>query len=372
MKKDYYSILGVNKDADDKQIKRAYRRLARKYHPDVNPNDPKAAEKFKDISEAYHVLSDPQKRKQYDMYGDAAFTGDYQAYQTGGRGQRIDFDFKDFDLGDLGLGDILGDLFGSRTKQKSKQRANVPQRGEDIHYTIEIGFEDAFRGLPTTITLQREVACQTCKGSGYDQRAGTMACPVCGGSGKVKSGGFPLFSEGACRNCGGSGSVPRSTCPSCQGKGRMPKSETLKVHIPAGVDNGSKVRLAGKGNAGINGGPPGDLFLITKVRPHPYFERRGANLYCEVPVTFPEAALGAKIEVQTPEGTSLLKIPPGTQSGQTFRLSGKGMPHIKGNTRGDLFCKVKVHVPKFLDEDSKDLLRKFAQLNRDNPRHKTI
>jgi len=305
-KKDYYEVLGVKKTASDDEIKKAYKKLARKYHPDVNPNDKNAEEKFKEISEAYHVLSHKDLRKKYDQFGHSSrWAEEFSGFDFSG------FDFKNpfssssrgGGAGFEGFGSIFEEIFGgggARTATKTR----APVRGRDIQYSMEIGFMDAVRGISTNITI-------------------------------------------------GGGS---------------PKSERLRVKIPAGVDTGSRVRLAGKGEQGMNGGSPGDLYIITRVSPHPFFERKGDNIYTEIPVTIGEAVFGARIEVPTVDGKSLMKIPPGTQNGQKFRLYGKGVPHLKGGGRGDQYVTVKVSIPQNLDEKSKELLREFEKLNPKNPR----
>ncbi|MBI3989258.1 MAG: molecular chaperone DnaJ [candidate division NC10 bacterium] len=361
-KRDYYEVLGVRRDASEQEIKRAYRRLARKHHPDVNPGDKGAAERFKEINEAYEVLSDPEKRKQYDLYGHAGVGA--AGFEGGRPGAGFDFDFSRFSQGGFeGFGDLF-DLFGGFGRAQAR---TAPEKGEDLHYTIDLDFEDAVKGLTTEITLQRHVTCSSCQGTGA---AGgrRVTCPECQGSGQRQvSRGF-LSMRQPCPRCGGTGQVGAERCRDCGGRGTALKTERIAAKIPPGVDNGSKVRIPGMGEAGRNGGPPGDLYIITRVRPHPFFERKGDNIYCEVPITVTEAALGARIEVPTVDGPAVMVIPPETGSGQVLRLRGKGVPHLKGGGRGDQYVTVKVALPTHLDARSQELLKEFGRLNPYNPR----
>lgn len=377
-REDYYKQLGVQRTASADEIRKAYRRLARKHHPDVNPGDKAAEEKFKQISEAYDVLSDPKKREVYDKFGSYSETMRDAAEQGAGRGG---FDFGGFDWsvftggagGATGAGqqsgggsfrDIFSDLFsGARTSAQGSARA---QRGADIEIPLALSFEEAINGLTTNITVARNEICSTCRGTG-ESGGGQITCPTCQGTGKVSSGGGFLRFDQSCSDCQGTGKR-RPPCATCGGRGAAPKSESVKVRIPAGVDTGSRVRVAGKGHAGMRGGPPGDLFIVTNVAPHRIFTRKGDNIHCTIPVTLPEAALGAKIEVPTVTGKAQLRIPPGTQSGQVFRLRERGAPSLRSATRGDQYVEVKIVLPKIIDEDSKELLRQFARRNADNPR----
>jgi len=361
--RDYYEILGLRRGASTQEVKRAYRKLARKYHPDVNPGDKSAEARFKEITEAYEVLADPEKRRRYDQFGADAFRE-----AAGARGAEPGgFDFSRFDFGGAGgaadLGDLLSGLFGER----AEARRAGPARGEDLHYTLELSFEDAIRGLATEITVQKHSPCPTCGGSGGRPGSSLETCPECGGSGRRSRGGL-FRMEQPCPRCRGTGKVPREACPTCRGRGRTFGSERIAVKIPAGVDNGSRIRLAGRGEAGPNGGPPGDLYIITRVRPHPLLERKGDNLYVEVPITITEAALGGRIQVPTVDGLTSMRVPPETSSGQVFRLRGKGVPHLKGGGQGDEFVTVKVVAPRNLDSRSQELLREFARLNPAHPR----
>ncbi|HEY3346743.1 MAG TPA: molecular chaperone DnaJ [Nitrospirota bacterium] len=376
--KDYYDLLGVSRGADEKEVKKAYRKLARKYHPDVNPGDKESERKFREIGEAYEVLSDPKKRGLYDRYGHAAFEqggpggpggAGAGAGGAGGFGGYGGFRPEDFGRAGAGAGagfdfsDIFGDIFAGRERRET---AFGPMKGEDAQYAMEVGFEDALFGATTAINVQREAACSTCSGSGLKPGAKLDTCPQCGGSGKLKGRGAFAAAQ-ICPRCHGNGKVG-TPCPSCGGRGIQTKNDRLTVKIPAGVDNGSKVRLAGMGGPGINGGPPGDLYIITKVRPHDFFERRGDNLYCEIPVQYTEAVLGAKIDVPTKDGVVTMTIPPATQSGQEFRLRGKGVPHLGSAGVGDQYVTVKVAVPDDYLEEAKKLLRELDKVQPEDPR----
>src|SRR2546423_4134211 len=379
-KEDYYQLLGVKRDAKPEEIKKAYRRLARKYHPDVNPGDKSAEERFKLITEARDVLSDPKKRKVYDRFGqysdnlaDAAERG---AAGAGAAGRSAPFDFTGFDWGTASstspsgggtsFRDIFADLFGGAKQEREPPRPQ-PQRGADIEMPLSLSFEEAIRGMTTNITVNRSEQCSRCQGAG-DTGGAAIVCPTCKGSGQVQRAGGRLRFAQECPDCAGTGRR-RPPCPVCHGKGIVPKTEQVKVRIPAGVDTGSRVRVPGKGEGGRMGAPAGDLFIITNVGKHKYFTRKGDNIYVTVPVTVPEAALGAKIEVPTVEGKAQLRIPPGTQSGQKFRLRQKGAPSLRTpSARGDQFVEVQVTLPKIISEETKDLLKRFAQANTENPR----
>jgi molecular chaperone DnaJ len=379
-KEDYYQVLGLKRDAKPDEIKKAYRRLARKYHPDVNPGDKGAEERFKLITEAHDVLSDEKKRKVYDRFGsysdnlaDAAARGAGPTPGGAGRGP-INFDFEGFDWGSAAGGstgggssfrDIFADLFGGG-KEKEPPRVQ-PQRGADIEMPLALSFEESINGLTTNITVNHSEQCTRCNGAG-DTGGPVVTCSTCKGTGQVQRSGGRLRFAQECTDCGGTGKR-RQPCSLCKGKGVTPKTETVKVRIPAGVDTGSRVRIPGKGEGGRMGAPPGDLFIITNVGRHKYFTRKGDNIYVTVPITVPEAALGAKIEVPTVEGKAQLKIPPGTQSGQKFRLRERGAPSLRNpQARGDQFIEVQVTLPKVISEETKDLLRRYTQLNPDNPR----
>lgn len=370
-KRDYYEVLNIQRKASDKEIKAAYRKLARKYHPDVNPHDKTAEVKFKEISEAYQVLADPEKRALYDKFGHQAFNRSGFGNQEGPLWSDFSgFDFSSFDFKRSGfkvgdLKDILGSIFD---RKRETEVTSEPARGSDIQYTMDLSFEDAVQGLNTRIALQREVLCTSCQGTGSQRGFYLEACSTCSGTGQVRiSRGF-LNTNQLCTRCKGSGKINPNPCKTCQGNGVVLQSEKISVKIPAGVDSGSKIRIASKGNVGKRGGLPGDLYIITRVRSHPFFERRGDNLYCEVPITIVEATLGAKIGVPTLDGEATMTVPAGTESGQIFRLRGKGVPHLKGSGRGDQFITVKVVTPKNIDSRVEELLRKLEHLYPYNPR----
>ena len=360
IKDDYYKKLGIDRNASLSQIKKAYRKLARKYHPDINPGDKEAERKFKEISEAYNVLSNPEKRRQYDQYGsiregfvpEEGFSG---------------FDFEGFDSARFAEGN-LRDVFSSFFRQKSAEPRPQPQRGADLQYPLTISFMDSIKGLTATISILRRVHCSRCGGKGMLESIKERVCPQCGGSGESSFVKRLMKLSFVCSFCEGTGRVKGEACPQCHGEGLVNKRETIKVKILRGVDNGSKIRVAGKGNEGPGSGPSGDLYIIINVSPHPVFTRKGDNIYSQVAITVVEAALGTKIEVETIDGRATMRIPPGTQSGQKFRLRGKGAPSLRGNTRGDHFVEIKIVLPKVLDERSKELLREFAKLNPNKPR----
>jgi molecular chaperone DnaJ len=384
-KQDYYQLLGVKRDAKPEEIKKAYRKLARKHHPDVNPGDKSAEERFKAITEAHDVLSDEKKRKVYDRFGqysdnlaDAAARGAGAPGGAGAGGWRYE-GWEDFMAGgasstSTGGGggssfrDIFADLFGgSSSRQEREPPRPQPKRGADIEMPLALSFEEALQGLTTNITVNRSEQCTRCNGAG-DTGGSPVVCSTCKGSGQVqRAGGHLKFSQ-ECPDCGGAGKR-RPPCSLCKGSGVMPKTETVKVRIPAGVDTGSRVRIAGKGEGGRMGAPAGDLYIITNVGRHKYFTRKGDNIYVTVPLTVPEAALGAKIEVPTVEGKAQLRIPPGTQSGQKFRLRERGAPSLRNpNLRGDQFVEVQVTLPNVISEETKELLKRYAQINSENPR----
>ncbi|HEV7375792.1 MAG TPA: molecular chaperone DnaJ [Pyrinomonadaceae bacterium] len=384
-KQDYYQTLGIKRDAKPDEIKKAYRRMARKYHPDVNPGDKSAEERFKLITEAHDVLSDEKKRKVYDRFGqysdnlaEAAARGATPG-AGGAGGATPGFDFDGFDWGASSTSgasgggssfrDIFADLFGgsSASKQQPEPPRPQPKRGADIEMPLALSFEEAITGLMTNIVVNRSEQCTRCNGAG-DTGGALITCPTCKGAGQVQRAGGRLKFSQECPDCGGAGKR-RPPCSLCKGSGVLPKTETVKIRIPAGVDTGSRVRIAGKGEGGRMGAPPGDLFIITNVGRHKYFTRKGDNIYVTVPITVPEAALGANIEVPTVEGKTQLKIRPGTQSGTKIRLRERGVPSLRNpSLRGDQFVEVQITLPNVISEETKELLKHYAQLNSENPR----
>ena len=348
-KRDYYEVLGVSRTATDVEIKSAYRKLALKYHPDRNPGDHAAEEKFKESAEAYSVLADGDKRHLYDRYGHAGLGG----AATGGFDPTVFTGFEDI-LG--GLGDIfgLGDVFGG-----GRRRGGV-QRGTDLRYDLEISFDEAAKGTETSVQIPRLESCETCSGSGAAPGSKATTCPQCQGRGQLRyQQGFFTVAR-TCGQCRGTGSVIAKPCSTCKGAGRVQKERKLTVRVPAGIATGQRLRLTGEGEAGGPGGPPGDLYVVIHVQEHPFFQRDGNDLYCELPLNFPTLALGGEIRIPTLEGEEPFKVPEGTGSGQSFRLRGRGMPDVSGRGRGDLFVIVKVITPKKLSKEQKKLLEQLA------------
>ena len=345
-KRDYYEVLGIGREADDQQIKSAYRRLAREHHPDVNPGNHEAEERFKEAAEAYSVLSDPQKRAAYDRFG-------HQGVQSAAQG----FDPSGLDLNDI-LGDFFGfgDLFGT---SRGRQPRNRPQRGEDVRYDLEIRFEDAVRGLAAEIQVPRSEVCDRCGGTRSEPGSRPTTCPACHGRGEVVYQQSFLSIRRTCGQCGGTGQVIRTPCSKCRGQGYWQVQRKLKVNIPAGVDNGMRLRLAQEGEPGANGGPAGDLYVVLKVKEHPFFERHEYDLHCTIPINIAQAALGAEIEIPTLDEPHKLKIPEGTQTGAEFRIRHKGVPHVNGHARGDVVVHVDVRTPTRLTRDQKKLLEQL-------------
>ncbi len=338
-KRDYYEVLGVSKNATQEEIKRAYRRLARKYHPDFN-KDPEAQEKFKEINEAYQVLSDPEKRKLYDQYGHSAFQG---ATAGGEPGQQAWGDIFET-IEDIFKGFGFEDLFVEKRGRRRTQRR--PIKGEDIYYTVELTLEEAYSGRVVNIPIVREVSCPACEGLGYDKSKGERTCPTCGGRGNIYQRQFFISISQTCPTCGGEG-VIRESCDRCGGRGTIPTKEEIKVRIPPGVDNGSRVFVEGKGHSGLYGGPPGDLYLLVKISPHKLFERRGDNLYLDIYLKLTEAVMGTELEVPTLSGEKVkIKVPPGVKEGDAVRVEGKGMPRLRGGGFGDLFLRIHIDIPK--------------------------
>ncbi|MBI2821504.1 MAG: molecular chaperone DnaJ [Acidobacteria bacterium] len=372
---DYYQLLGVSKTATASEVKKAYRKLARKYHPDVNPGNKGAEEKFKSIQGAYNVLSNPEKRRIYDKFGfyREGFQGDQAGPHVSGEpgfsGGFEGFDFSGFaDVGEgKGFSDIFSEVF-DRAARAGSGRESVPRGGEDLEHHLQIGFLDAVRGLDAHISVNRKVACSACNGTGSASGESERTCPTCQGTGRQQRVRGPLRFVSTCPACAGAGKIARGDCRPCSGSGRIERVESIRVRIPAGVSSGSRVRVPRKGNEDGRGGRPGDLYLVINVSPHEFFTRRGDDVLCEIPVTVTEAALGANIEVPTVDGKALLRIPPGTQTGQKFRLAGKGVPLRRGSARGDLLVEVKVLLPRIQDERSKEILKELERLNPYDPR----
>ena len=360
-KKDYYEVLGVNKDATEEDLKKAYRKLAMKHHPDRNPDNPKAEEQFKEAKEAYEVLSDDQKRGAYDAYGHAGMEQGAGGAGFGGAG-----------FGDA-FGDIFGDIFGQA--RGGGQRNNV-YRGADLRYNMEISLEEAAKGSETKIRIPVQATCETCKGSGARPGTQPITCTTCGGHGQVRMQQGFFSVQQTCPKCHGNGKMVKDPCPTCNAAGRVKQQKTLSVKIPAGVDEGDRIRLTGEGEAGVNGGPTGDLYVVIHLKKHAIFEREGGNLHCEMPISFSTAALGGEIEVPTLDGAAKMKIPTETQTGGVFRLRGKGIKPLRQNEHGDLMVHVVVETPVKLTEKQKDLLREFdvstqADAGKHSPRNKS-
>ena len=349
--KDLYGTLGVAKGASQDEIKKAYRKLARQYHPDANPGDPSAEERFKEVQHAYDVLSDPEKRKQYDRFGsDNGRAG----FSPGGA------NFENFDFADLGdLGDIFGGLFGGRGRtQQQRQRG---QRGSDLEVEVRLSFEDSLQGVETKIPVELETACRECGGSGAKPGTAPILCPECKGRGVIsESQGLFALSQ-PCPRCRGNGTVIEDPCPTCRGTGRERRTKRYTVKIPAGVKDGSRIKLRGKGEAGYGGAEAGDLYVVTRVAPSKVFTRRGDDLVVDVPVAYADAALGAQVEVPTPDGTVTVKVKAGTNDGTLLRVKGKGAPKLKGSGKGDLLARVKLTVPKKLSKKQRELLEELKQ-----------
>lgn len=356
-KRDYYDVLGVGKSADATEIKKAYRKLAMKYHPDKNPGDKEAEEKFKEINEAYEVLSDETKRRNYDQFGHEGVNG--QGF--GGAGGFGGQGFGGFD--DI-FGDIFGDMFGGGFGG-GRQRRRGPERGADIKQRVNISFEEAAFGKKVQVKINRSEECEECNGSGAKTGTSKKTCPTCNGSGQVQSVQRTPFgniaSTRTCSTCNGDGEVIDSPCTKCHGKGSIRKTKTIEVDIPAGIDEGQMIKLGGQGELGSRGGPRGDLYIEVNVNAHPLFTREGYDVYLEMPITFAQATLGDKIQVPTLDGKVEYEIPEGTQTGTVFRLKGKGIPKLRSNVRGDQYVKVTVEIPKKLNDKQKELVRQFAK-----------
>ena len=359
-KRDYYEVLGVNRDASEDDLKKSYRKLAMKHHPDRNPDNPKAEERFKEAKEAYEILTDANKRAAYDQYGHAGVDPSAGA----GAGAAGFGGFAD------AFGDIFGDIFGG-----GRQRSNV-YRGADLRYNLEIALEEAARGTETKIRIPTMAECETCHGTGAKPGTKPTSCTTCGGHGQVRmqQGFFSI--QQTCPKCHGSGKVVQSPCPACHGAGRIKQHKTLSVKIPAGVDQGDRIRLSGEGEAGVNGGPSGDLYVVIHLKPHSVFQRDHNDLHCEMPISFSTAALGGEIEIPTLDGYAKIKVPAETQTGKVFRLRGKGIKGVRSSATGDLMCHVVVETPVNLTPRQRDLLAELEAINnndagRHNPRAKS-
>lgn len=371
-KRDYYEVLGVPRGAAEDEIKKAYRKLAVKFHPDKNPGDKAAEEKFKELGEAYEVLSDAQKRAAYDQYGHAAFDARRRASRGGGFNDFHDpFDIFREVFGQQGGGSIFEDLFGAGG---GRQSTGGPQRGSDLRYDLEITFDEAARGCEKEITVTKLDACDVCTGTGAEKGAHFQTCSTCGGRGQVISSRGIFSIAQTCPRCEGAGRTIDKPCRTCNGSGQRERTSKITLRIPPGVDNGSRLRSSGNGEAGKRGGTPGDLYVILHVKPHEIFHRDGDDLMCEVPIGFPIAALGGEIEVPTLDGKAQIKIPAGTQTGSVFRLRGKGIRNVHGHGHGDLHVQVTVEVPTRLNADQRAKLKEFADLcdASVNPRSKSF
>jgi molecular chaperone DnaJ len=349
-KRDYYEVLGVSREASEQEIKSAYRKLAIRFHPDKNPGDKDAEEKFKEAAEAYSVLSDPDKRTRYDRFG-------HSGVQGGGFSGFDPNIFADF-------GDILGEFFGFGDVFGSRRRGG-PERGADLRYDLKISFREAAFGLKTKIKIPRQEACSECSGRGTAKGKSPAACSYCHGTGQVRyQQGFFSISR-TCGQCNGAGVIIRDPCPACRGQGRIRREKVLEIKIPAGVDNGARLRIQGEGEAGGGGGPSGDLFVVIYVEEHPFFQRQGSNLYCQVPIGVTQAVLGGELAVPTLDGEEKLSIPGGTQSGTVFRLRNKGIVSLGERTRGDLFVTINVVIPTKLNREQRQLFERLSKLSKD-------
>lgn len=353
-KRDYYEVLGVSKGASEDEIKKAFRKMSKKYHPDLNPNNKEAEEKFKEVNEAYQVLSDPEKKSKYDQFGHAGVDPNFGA---GGGG----FNGGGFDFGDI-FGDFFGGGFGGFG---GGQRRNGPKRGADIRKIIDLTFEEAAFGCHREMSIQAQEKCETCGGSGAKKGTTAQTCQHCHGTGQIRTQqrtvlGY-MTNVTTCPHCHGEGKIVKDPCPDCRGTGKVRKSKKIEVDIPAGIDDGQTIQLSGKGEAGDKGGPNGDLLLTIRVHPHQMFKREGTNVFIDMPISFVQAALGATVQVPTLDGPVELKIPEGTQTGSKFRMKGRGIPSIRSKVRGDQYVTVNVEVPRNLNSKQKELLREFEE-----------
>ena len=353
--RDLYDVLGVNRDVDDKALKAAYRKLAMQYHPDRNPDDPEAEARFKEVNIAYEALKDPQKRAAYDRFG-------HQAFENGGMGQGFNGDFG------ASMADIFDDLFGDFMGGGRRGGRQNNRRGADLRYNMEIALEEAFAGKSAEVRVPSSTTCETCEGSGARPGTGATACMGCGGAGRVRASQGFFAIERTCPQCGGSGSIIEDPCADCSGAGRVTRERTLSINIPAGVEDGTRIRLSGEGEAGLRGAQAGDLYIFLSIRPHEIFQRDGADLFCRVPIGFTTAALGGEFEVPTVDGgKTRVKVPAGTQTGKQFRLRGKGMPVLRARQTGDLYVQTIVETPVNLSRRQRELLEAFdAETSEDN------
>ncbi len=357
-KRDYYEVLGIDRNASETEIKKAYRRLAKQYHPDLNKDDPDAENKFKEMKEAYDVLSDPQKKARYDRFGhEAAGSGGFEGFGGTGFGG----------AGFGGIDEIFEQFFGGMGGMGTRRRQRGPEQGDHLRYDMEITLEEAFHGGEKVITIPRTETCPDCDGKKTKSDRGSETCSSCGGSGQqqyARSTPFGRFvSMQVCSNCRGEGVIISDPCPTCNAQGRIMQERKIEIKIPPGVEDGSRLRVSGGGEAGLRGGPAGDLYVVFRIRPHKIFQRKGSDLWVDQTISISQAALGVEMEVPTLEDTASLRIPEGTQHGATFRLKGHGMPRLRGSGRGDLHVKIKVSVPKHLTQRQKELLEEFAYLN---------
>ena len=352
-KRDYYELLGVTRSVDEKSLKASYRKLAMQFHPDRNPGDAEAELRFKECTEAYEVLRDPNKRAAYDRFGHAAFDGRAGAGPAG-----FGTDFAS------AMSDIFDEFFGGAGRAGAARPGSGRQRGSDLRYNLEIGLEDAFNGKRVTINVPTSATCQVCEGSGARPGTAPVSCPTCAGAGRVRvSQGFFTL-ERTCVTCQGKGSIVRDPCTNCGGSGRISQERELSVDIPAGIEDGTRIRLAGDGEAGLMGGPPGDLYIFLSIRAHDFFQREGADLYCRVPISMARASLGGTVEVPSIDGDkSKVKIPEATQTGRQFRLRGKGMPVLRSTQVGDMYIQVVVETPQNLTRRQRELLTEFEELS---------